>query len=590
VYDIEAFTLPELVEKSARNFGSRPFLGMIGKEALSYAEMEPRTRRIAALLGLYGIGKGDRVALVGESRPEWGISYLGASRAGAVLVPILNDFMPEQMKNIIEHAGVKVILTSRKLQPKIAAASEGRIVVSIEDLALISGPVGSFDASSAEGTVRLEAALAAWAAITITGDDLAAIVYTSGTTGLSKGVMLSHRNLVWDAWSCRGIIVIKPEDRFLSVLPLAHTYEFTIGFVIPLMQGSSIWYLDRPPTATALLPAFAKVRPTCMLTVPLIIEKVYRANVAPTLEAMSLYKNPLFRPLLERLAGIKLKKTFGGKMRFYGIGGAPLAEDVERFLRHAKFPYAVGYGLTETSPMLAGANPGIQRFRAAGPALKGCEVRIADPRPDTGEGEIQVRGPNVFSGYYRDEERTREAFTEDGWFRTGDLGFVDEKAAVAIRGRSKTMILGASGENIYPEEIEAVINASPHVAESLVYGDKSGLTALIHLKPEVLEELAAKVRSGLEGAGHAAAGMSHAMSAAGHRASQAGHAASQAAGDALHSVEQAAAQLLEAIKKEANAKLAAFSRIGRVERQDEPFEKTPKQSIKRFLYPRKRAN
>ncbi len=271
MYDIEAFTLPELVEKSARDFGSRPFLGMIGKEAVSYAEMEASTRRIAALLGLYGIGKGDRVALVGESRPEWGLSYLGASRTGAVLVPILNDFMPEQMKNIIEHAGVKLIFASRKLQPKIQAASEGRIVVAIEDLALISGPQGSLDTRSPEGAAALEAALASWQGFAVAGDDLAAIVYTSGTTGLSKGVMLSHRNLVWDAWSCRGIIVIKPEDRFLSVLPLAHTYEFTIGFVIPLMQGSSVWYLDRPPTATALLPAFAKVKPTCMLTVPLII-------------------------------------------------------------------------------------------------------------------------------------------------------------------------------------------------------------------------------------------------------------------------------------------------------------------------------
>ncbi|HUX42008.1 MAG TPA: AMP-binding protein [Rectinemataceae bacterium] len=574
--NIEAFTIPEVIEKSGREFAGRPFLGMIGAEPVGYSELEPRTKKLAALLGLYGIAKGDRVALVGESRPEWGISYLGASRAGAVLVPILNDFMPEQMKNIIEHAGAKLILTSRKLQPKIAEASQGRIVLAIEDLALISGPADAIDVTSSGGKARLEAALASWKPVPVSADDLAAIVYTSGTTGLSKGVMLSHRNLVWDAWSCRGIIVIKPEDRFLSVLPLAHTYEFTIGFLIPLMQGSVVWYLDKPPTATALLPAFAKVKPTCMLTVPLIIEKVYRASVAPTLAGMGLYKVAAFKPLLERVAGFKLMKTFGGKMRFYGIGGAPLAEDVESFLRHAKFPYAVGYGLTETSPMLAGSNPQIQGFRYAGPALKGCEVRIADPRPDTGEGEIQVRGPNVFSGYYRDEERTREAFSDDGWFRTGDLGYVDAKEHIAIRGRIKTMILGASGENIYPEEIEAVINASPHVAESLVYGDEKGLTALIHLKPEVLEELAAKVKSSLAGAGHAA--------------SAAGHAAGQKAGEAFHSVEQAAAQLLESIKKEANSRLTAFSRIGRVERQEEPFEKTPKQSIKRFLYPKKRTS
>lgn len=590
MYDIEAFTLPELVEKSSKNFAARPFVGMVGKEALGYGELEPRTRQIAALLGLCGIGKGDRVALVGESRPEWGISYLGASRAGAVVVPILNDFMPEQMQNIINHAGAKAILTSRKLLPKLAGASEGRHVFAIEDLALLSGPEGGLDPSTAEGKARLDEAGAGWRAPAIAADDLAAIVYTSGTTGLSKGVMLSHRNLVWDAWACRSIIVIKPEDRFISVLPLAHTYEFTIGFLIPLMQGSSIWYLDRPPTATALLPAFAAIRPTCMLTVPLIIEKIYRASVAPTLAGMGLYKVAAFRPLLERLAGLKLKRTFGGKMRFYGIGGAPLAEDVERFLRQARFPYAVGYGLTETSPMVAGSNPRIQGFRSAGPVLPGCELRIAEPRPDSGEGEVQIRGPNVFAGYYRDEARTREAFTEDGWFRTGDLGFVNAKGHLAIRGRLKTMILGASGENIYPEEIEAVLNASPHVAESLVYGDEGGLTALIQLKPEVLGELATRVKSGFEGAGHAAAGVGHAMSSAAAAAGQAASAASHAAGEAFHSLEQAASHLLESIKKEANAKLAAFSRIGRVEHQVEPFEKTPKQSIKRFLYPKRKSS
>lgn len=568
VYDIEAFTLPELVEKSGREFAGRPFLGMIGESAVPFDELEPRTRRIAALLALLGVQKGDRVALVGESRPEWGFSYLGASRSGAVLVPILNDFTPEQMKNIIEHSEAKVILTSRKLKAKIEGASAGRTVIAIEDLSILSGENVT--------TERLEAAVAAWKPVPITADDLAAIVYTSGTTGLSKGVMLSHRNIVWDAWACRNIIVIRPDDRMLSVLPLAHTYEFTIGFVIPLMQGASVWYLDKPPTASALLPAFAKVRPTCMLTVPLIIEKVYRASVKPTLDKMGLYKVKALQPLLERVAGIKLKKTFGGAIRFFGIGGAPLAEDVERFLRHARFPYAIGYGLTETAPLLAGSNPRIQDFRAAGPALQGCELRIADPRPDTGEGEIQARGPNVFSGYYRDEERTREVFTEDGWFRTGDLGYVDAKGHFAIRGRIKTMILGASGENIYPEEIEAVINASPEVAESLVYGDEKGLTALIHLKPEFLEELAARVKTGIGGAGQAA----------GHAASAAGH----AAGDAFHSVEQAVSHVLEGIKRQANSKLAGFSRIGKVERQVEPFEKTPKQSIKRFLYPTRRQS
>jgi len=587
MYPIRSFTLPELVEEGAKHYRRRPALGMVGKAPLSYEDLEAGSRKVAALLGLLGVKKGERVALVSESRPEWGVSYLGASRAGAVLVPILNDFTPEQMKNIIEHSGAVLILASKKLQPKIAAAAAGRILVSVDDLALVSGAPAGLDPAGPEGAARLDGALAAWKAPAIEGSDLAAIVYTSGTTGLSKGVMMTHKNLVWDAWACRSIIILKRTDRFLSVLPLAHTYEFTIGFVIAIMQGSSVWYLDRPPTATALLPALKIVRPTVMLTVPLIIEKIYRSNVKPTLDGMGLYKVATLKPLLERLAGLKLKRTFGGKVRFYGIGGAPLSEDVERFLRAAKFPYAIGYGLTETAPMLSGSHPRKQAFRATGPAMRGLEMRVADPRPDTGEGEIQARGPNVFSGYYRDEERTRECFTPDGWFKTGDLGFIDAKGRVCIRGRLKTMILGASGENIYPEEVEAVINASPHVAESLVYGDEKGLTALIQLKPEVLEELSARFQDGLDSAEFAATQLGQALADAGRAA---GHAAGHAAGEAFHSAEHAAGVLLEGIKKEANSRLAAFSRIGKVEHQKEPFEKTPKQSIKRFLYPSKKGN
>ncbi|MFZ4615756.1 MAG: AMP-binding protein [Rectinemataceae bacterium] len=554
MYTIKDYIIPEIVEKSSAMYGKRPALGMIGKEAVRYEELEQRTRRVAALLGLLGIAKRDRVGLVSESRPEWGISYFGASRSGATLVPLMNDFTPEQMGNILEHSGAKVLLASRKMYQKVAAFVGTLPVIAVDDLSILAGTPALGD---------LDAATAAWKKVEIAPDDLASIIYTSGTTGKSKGVMLTHRNLVWDAFQTRHVIVVKRTDVWLSILPLAHAYEFTIGFLIPIMQGSSIWYLDKPPVASALLPAIAAVRPTIMLTVPLIIEKVYRGNIKPTLDGMSLYKNPILKPVLERVAGIKLKKTFGGRLRFFGVGGAPLAEDVERFLRSAKFPYAIGYGLTETAPMLSGSPPWQQGFRATGPAMPGVDIRIVNPHPETGEGEIEARGPNVFQGYYKDEVKTREVFTEDGWFKTGDLGFLDGKKRVCIRGRSKTMILGASGENIYPEDIEAIINSSPHVAESLVYGDENGLTALINLKPEVLEDLEARFKDGVEEAGFAA---TNAATAAG----------------------QATAKLLELIRKEANLKLAAFSRIGKVERQPEPFEKTPKQSIKRFLYPQKK--
>ena len=574
MYRIERFTIPELVEKSSRHHAGRPALAMVGAPPVMFEELEPRTRRIAALLSLLGAGRGDRVALLSENRPEWGLSYLGLSRAGCVAVPILADFAPEQIANILEHSESRIVFVSRKMAPKIGAAAAGRILVSVEDLALLSGPRGLAWPDAA----AVDAAAAGLTLPEVEADDLAAIVYTSGTTGLSKGVMLTHGNLVSNAHACRSIIRLKRTDRLLSILPLAHTYEFTLGFLIEIMRGSAVYYLDRPPSATALLPALAAVRPTIMLSVPLVIEKVYRSSVKPALEKIPLYRFGIFKPLLERIAGMKLYRTFGGHLRFFGVGGAPLAPDVEAFLRRAHFPYAIGYGLTETSPLIAGSNARHTRLGSTGPALMGVELRVADPRPDTGEGEIQARGPNVMLGYYKDPGRTAEAFSPDGWFRTGDLGLIDDRGRVFVRGRIKTMILGASGENIYPEEIEAVLNRSPHVAESLVYGDESGLTALVQLNPEVLEELGARVQNGIEGAEETATRWSQAVS----------HAAAEAKGrasEALAGLEQSAAALLERIRREANDKLTAFSRIHRMQLQVVPFEKTPTQKIKRFLYP-----
>jgi long-chain acyl-CoA synthetase len=276
-------------------------------------------------------------------------------------------------------------------------------------------------------------------------------------------------------------------------------------------------------------------------------------------------------------------KKFGGRIRFFGIGGAPLDPEVESFLLEARFPYAIGYGLTETAPIIAAAAVGKTRLKMAGPPTRGAVIRIAEVQGDGDHhggkvGEIQVKGPMVGPGYYRDPERTAEAFTADGWYRTGDLGTMDRRGRVFVRGRSKTMILGASGENIYPEEVEAILNSSPFVAESLVYGDDSGLTALVQLKPEILEELADYVKEGIQGAEKAAAKF-------GQSVGQALKRAIEQAGAAEQSVEHAARELLAAVKREANERLAAFSRIGKVERQVEPFEKTPTQKIKRFLYP-----
>jgi long-chain acyl-CoA synthetase len=579
MYTIERYTFTEVITKSSARYADRPSLAMVGGKPIYFREIDGRSKRIAAILGLLGIRKGDRVALLSENRPEWGLAYLGIVRSGAIAVPIMVDFTAEQIANILGHAECKALVVSPRLAAKAPAGAEGPFLLSVEDLSVIDSPRAP-RAPTGEEIARAEAS---FSEPPIDADELASIIYTSGTTGSSKGVMLTHRNFVFDAISARRFIYLRRTDRLLSILPLAHAYEFTIGFLIPLLQGSAVYYLDRPPSATALLPALAEVRPTVMLSVPLVIEKVYRSSVKPALEKISLYgKVPALRPLFERLAGMKLYKTFGGRLRFFGIGGAPLAADVESFLHNARFPYSIGYGLTETAPLIAGNKPGRVHVHTTGLPAGGVELRVADRRPDTGEGEIQARGLNVFPGYYKDPGRTAEAFTQDGWFRTGDLGVMSESGRVTVRGRLKTMILGASGENIYPEEIEALLNSSPYVLESLVYGDDKGLTALVHLKPETLErlslhEITAVVKDRVEEAEVAAESLGKAVGAAAHHA-----------GESLEGAEKAVAQLLESIKREANARLAGFSRLARVEHQAEPFEKTPKQSIKRFLYPMKK--
>ena len=574
MYELKQMTLVEMIQKSTALYGDRPALCMVGGEQFSYREIGNRTKIIAARLLALGIVKQDRVAIIAESSPYWGIAYLGAVRAGAIVVPILPDFTSEQIKNILTHSEAKAVFCSDKLFNKLKEIELPITVLDIKqgDIRKSSQPL-----DSAALAKESEVILAKFEDLAPDPDDTLMIVYTSGTTGLSKGVMLSHRNILSNALGCRSIIILHRNDRLLSILPLAHTYEFTIGFIIPFLAGSQIFYLDRPPAATVLLPALQLVRPTIMLSVPLVIEKVYRSSVKPSMEAIHLYKNKFFKPLIIKIAGMKLKKTFGGHLRFFGIGGAPLAADVEEFLKKAGFPYAIGYGLTESSPLLAGCNPQHTHLHSTGPALAGVTIRIANPRPDTHEGEIQAQGPNIFKGYFKDELKTKEAFTEDGWFKTGDLGYVDEKGRLFVRGRIKTMILGASGENIYPEEIEAVINQSPYVQESLVLEDEKGLTALICLKSEVIENLQSRLQDEADEVGVLASRVGNALT-------NAEKSVADTMSQAFSSAEKAAEKLLETIKKEANDKLAAFSRIRSVKLHAEPFEKTPTQKIKRFIY------
>jgi long-chain acyl-CoA synthetase len=510
-------------------------------------------KRVAALLKKMGVSKGDKVAILSTNMPNWGVAFFGISWAGATAVPILPDFHPNEIKTIIEHSESKVLFVSDALYKNLKQETLDMLnqIILIDNFSVVEEKIPA--ATIELGKSAIEGLKGEAKPVNPDEEDVATIIYTSGTTGNSKGVMLTHKNLAWTAEKSYKFQDITSADRFLSVLPLSHVFENTLGFLFPVMFGASVHYLRKPPVASVLLPALEQVKPTIMLIVPLIIEKVFRAKIMPKFQkspvTRSLYSLPPMRKLLHRIAGKKLYKTFGGSLRFFGIGGAKLDPIVERFLKEGGFPYAIGYGLTETSPLLAGAVGKNVRIGSTGIALEGVQLRLGDADLTTGEGEIQAKGPNVMKGYYKAPQITRDVFTDDGWFKTGDRGYFDKDNFLYIRGRIKTMIVGASGENIYPEEIESVINKMRFVLESLVVEKKGKLVAMVHLNMEEVE--------------------------------QHFHHLKEEANQYFH---EKTDEILKEIHKKVNDELNKFSRLQAIVLQPTPFEKTPTKKIKRFLY------
>ncbi len=541
--ELQILTLKNLLHRSVELFPQRPALSLVKDEPITYAEFSEQITGISDLLRKHGIAAGDRVALLSENRPNWGIAFFAITTLGAVVVPILPDFHPNEIHHILRHAEAKAIFVSEQLYGKIEEEQFDTLttIIRLNDFHLLSPEPKQ---ERFEEVVPVE----------VQEDDLASIIYTSGTTGKSKGVMLTHKNIVANALSSSEIIsyCTPGEERFISILPLAHTYECTIGFIVPLIYGACIYYLDKPPTARVLLPAMQQIHPTLMLSVPLVIEKIHKLRIVPQLTHNALmrwlYNIPFVRKRLHKVAGKKLYESLGGKLHFFGFGGAPLSPDVETFLRDAGFPYAIGYGLTETSPLLAGSNAKHTKYRSTGPAITGVELKIENPDPETGEGEIVVRGPNVMRGYYKAPDLTAEVLTDDGWFHTGDLGLLDEDGYLFIKGRLKNMILGPSGENIYPEEIEAIICEHDSVLEAIVYEQQEQIVARVHLDYEKLDERFSRQK------------LSETQ------------------------IQQHLKDLLKELRKSVNARVSSFSRINRIIEQPEPFEKTPTKKIKRYLY------
>ncbi len=538
-------TLYELARNSVEKFASKVAFSMFEGDDVTYAEVGRRIEKVQEILTCAGLHAGDKVALLSSNMPNWGVCYFAVTSAGMVAVPILPDFSGEELDMIIAHSEAKALLVSDRLFTKLSKQTIERlnVVVRTKNLGVIAQRV------KGEGSMAVPKP-----------DDLAVIIYTSGTTSKPKGVMLTHAALCAQVGISSSIFPVLPDDVFLSVLPLSHTYECSIGMIYPFSMGARVVYLDRPPTASALMPALRAVRPSVMLIVPLIIEKIYRHQVLAKFNSngfwRTLYKVGFLRCYLHRVAGKKLLKLFGGRLRFLGIGGAKLDGGAEKFLLEAKVPYAIGYGLTETAPLLAGAAPSQVRLGSTGPQAPGVQLRLENINPDTRQGEVVALTPSVMLGYFKNPEATKEVFTDDGWFRTGDLGEFDKDGWLYIKGRLKNMIVGPGGENIYPEDIETVLNSHVYIADSIVTEQEGRLVALVHFNRDEIEAMVDNWREEWE--------------------------------TQKEAWEAKTEQLKKEIMDFVNAKVNRFSRISEVVEEKDDFAKTPTHKIKRFLYNRKK--
>lgn len=470
-------TLSRLFDYGTTAFAKRPALAFAdGSQSYTYGEFRKKSIELAHLFSRYGLNAGDRIAILSQNMPNWTVSLFSIVAFGRVAVPILPDSSENEVTNILTHSECKAIFISQRMKSKLSDEVKKNLtlIIDMDTLDIIYRDDAAF---TCDGWGKEPSP-----------DDLAMIIYTSGTSGKAKGVMLSHRNFCQNVVAAWHAQKANKKDRWLSILPMSHTYEMSFSVLYPLFVGGCVYHIKKLPTPTILIETMKKVRPTIMCSVPLIIEKVYKASIVPTIEHSRVlsWMDKRMPRLLYFLIGKMLYKTFGGKMKFFGIGGSKLDPVVEDFLMKAHFPYAIGYGLTETAPLITNACVGKTKVGSIGVPAYNVQVKLQNVNPETGEGEIIAKGDNVMLGYYKDPERTRAVLTDDGWFRTNDLACVDAKGRYYIKGRLNNMILGPSGENIYPEEIEQVINNFGGVNESLVMERDGKLVALVKFDDNVL--------------------------------------------------------------------------------------------------------
>lgn len=530
-----------------KNWENLAFSDYEGKD-YKYKDVAKTIRSLHLFYQIMGIQRGDKIAVLGRNSANWGIVFLSAISAGIVIVPVLPDFNDNDTNHIINHSEAKIVIVSKSLLDKIdmEKSEHLKLVMVLEDFTLHKSKEenvqfklnDSFQYYKENKLKQNSFAFEEWEK-----EEVCIISYTSGTSGFTKGVMIPERSLVSNIVYAREHMPLKRGNKIVSFLPMAHVYGLLFEFLFPLTTGCHITFLSKIPTPAIITKVFGEVKPHLVLSVPLVIEKIYKKRLLPTLEKpimKILLSLPVISKIILKKIKAKLIDTFGGRFFEIVIGGAPLSADVEKFFKRINFPFTIGYGMTECGPLISYAAWNETMPASAGKLVDRMEVRIDSDDPFYTVGEIQVKGENVMVGYYKNEAATRESFTADGWLKTGDLGVIDKNNFIYIRGRMKNMLLGSSGQNIYPEEIEAKLTNQNYIAECVVTMRDEKLVAMVYPDFEALRK------------------------------------------DSIE--EKSLPQIMEENRKKANSGLPKYEQVTKIELVKEEFEKTPKKNIKRFRY------
>lgn len=539
------------LQSAIRNYWDKPALTNFEGESFTYSQMAAIIEKFHILFRNGGIKKGDHIAICSRNSARWGICFLAANTYEAVVVPILSDFNPENINALVDHSESVVLFTDEDIFAKLDVEKMPRVraAVNVLNFTLLfckddvirtsfNEIKASFDAAYPMGFSRENVVYPI-----DNLENLSIINYTSGTSSAPKGVMLPYRCLSATIAYGQKRIPSSADYTMVSMLPMAHMYGLAFEFLYPLCNGTTITFLGKAPTPSTLLKAMKQEKPYLLITVPLVMEKIFKSAIKPKL------KKPIMKvlcniPGLNKIIFKKIREglesAFGGNIQMFIMGGAAVNPEVEKWFRKIRLPYTVGYGMTEAAPLLAYEDWDKYAAGSCGKAIDCAEVRIDSEDPRHIVGEIQAKGTNICTGYFKNKEASANLFTEDGFLRTGDLGLVDAHGNIFIKGRSKNMILSANGQNVYPEEIEAVVNNEPYVVESVVVARATKIVAIVFLDQDAINK--------------------------------------------DHLDAEAISEIPEIVKMESNKHLNNYSQISVVEVREQPFEKTPKMSIKRYLY------